>query len=188
MRSTSRRVYPRVCGGTERVGDHLIPVTGLSPRVRGNHVGMRPVLDGLGSIPACAGEPAPVASRRSHHRVYPRVCGGTDDGRPSKDPLKGLSPRVRGNRRHRQRPPPRAGSIPACAGEPDLPSGIVDRFRVYPRVCGGTRPRTQSLHGIKGLSPRVRGNLRVVADEDSDIGSIPACAGEPPAIPAARRP
>ena len=53
-------------------------------------------------------------------------------------------------------------------------------YRVYPRVCGGTRscfqPRTVSM----GLSPRVRGNPidgELVALHD---GSIPACAGEPP--------
>ena len=34
------RVYPRVCGGTERVGDAPDGDMGLSPRVRGNqHLG-----------------------------------------------------------------------------------------------------------------------------------------------------
>ena len=31
-----------------------------------------------------------------------------------------------------------------------------------------------------GLSPRVRGNLRVVLGAIQPFGSIPACAGEPP--------
>ena len=47
--------------------------------------------------------------------------------------------------------------------------------RVYPRVCGGTCHRP-------GLSPRVRGNRSVVPD----MGSIPACAGEPPTTPIRR--
>ena len=33
-----RRVYPRVCGGTESGGLHILDLTGLSPRVRGNQV------------------------------------------------------------------------------------------------------------------------------------------------------
>ena len=117
------RVYPRVCGGTERstsahaCNPGLSPrvrgnfsfrnASGLSPRVRGNHLSQRRVRAADGSIPACAGE-----------GVYPRVCGGTV--------LHGLSPRVRGNRC----PPVRGNlssgavgaycsrSIPACAGEP----------------------------------------------------------------------
>ena len=50
----------------------------------------------------------------------------------------GLSPRVRGNRRIQLTSSVVLGSIPACAGEPDL-RGVM--------VCPGY-----------GLSPRVRGN------------------------------
>ena len=52
-----------------------------------------------------------------------------------------------------------AGSIPACAGEPKHIISGVPRYRVYPRVCGGTllcRPLSRFL-----------------------ARSIPACAGEP---------
>ena len=50
-------VYPRVCGGTAAEATAAAQARGLSPRVRGNHLrkGFRQV--GLGSIPACAGEP-----------------------------------------------------------------------------------------------------------------------------------
>ena len=51
-----------------------------------------------GSIPACAGEPAGRRWRVSQHRVYPRVCGGTWYRKRFKESLRGLSPRVRGNR------------------------------------------------------------------------------------------
>ena len=52
------RVYPRVCGGTDHLRLEVLLGQGLSPRVRGN-----PALNVvcrfmLGSIPACAGEPA----------------------------------------------------------------------------------------------------------------------------------
>ena len=83
----------------------------------------------------------------------------------------------------------RAGSIPACAGEP----------------CQSCR--LDQCEASRGLSPRVRGNRtvrRVCACQDyevyprvcggtpayvmrhiylSDLGSIPACAGEPDGLP-----
>ena len=91
----------------------------------------------------------------------------------------GLSPRVRGNRWGLRRwvVPPR--SIPACAGEPLVDrQPVVDRG-VYPRVCGGTGiPHTFTMADW-GLSPRVRGNPAWRRTADEDVGSIPACAGEP---------
>ena len=117
------RVYPRVCGGTG--GDHgrFEVVGGLSPRVRGNPGAGALQGAGIGSIPACAGEPARRKRRRLWDAVYPRVCGGT-----SPTPLKvpawgGLSPRVRGNLCRAYPRPAQQGSIPACAGEPRNQSG-----------------------------------------------------------------
>ena len=53
----SRKVYPRVCGGTTSLGADGESVRGLSPRVRGNPPGVIQGIKGMGSIPACAGEP-----------------------------------------------------------------------------------------------------------------------------------
>ncbi len=133
------------------------------------------------------------------HGVYPRVCGGTPcgPGRPVKH--SGLSPRVRGNRQRHFDEPPNRGSIPACAGEPhgrlrllvdhgSIPACAGEpppflcplrRIRVYPRVCGGTMQRFRKLFKMKGLSPRVRGNLGFRMSVSGIAGSIPACAGEP---------
>ena len=112
------RVYPRVCGGTIfNVREHDFRL-GLSPRVRGNHVVPSDTPPPIGSIPACAGEPAVPALAFLPNRVYPRVCGGTLTPANLNQVAVGLSPRVRGNRvvcRHRIA---RDGSIPACAGEP----------------------------------------------------------------------
>ncbi len=71
------------------------------------------------------------------------------------------------------------GSIPACAGEPRV--GYYTRFgqEVYPRVCGGTYLFHGADGGVKGLSPRVRGNPLAVPERSPPDGSIPACAGEP---------
>ena len=131
-------VYPRVCGGT--VPDFLpggLP-GGLSPRVRGNCdtdlCGRR----GVGSIPACAGEPPAASSKPRRRPVYPRVCGGTVSPNPLPAIGEGLSPRVRGNRQRRQRRVLDSGSIPACAGEPRNLWANRRMNGVYPRVCGGT--------------------------------------------------
>ena len=94
---------------------------------------------------------------------------------------------------------PKAGSIPACAGEPSRTPRDSSAPTVYPRVCGGTAtgfgvcPCTRGLSvpaGVatrgsavcpctRGLSPRVRGNPAPSVAPGSQIRSIPACAGEP---------
>ena len=55
------KVYPRVCGGTERDRLRLERAQGLSPRVRGNLQRRPPGQHHRGSIPACAGEPCPTS-------------------------------------------------------------------------------------------------------------------------------
>ena len=111
-------VYPRVCGGTAVQDFPDLAVTGLSPRVRGNHhLGQGRAGRG-GSIPACAGEPRTPWRRKRWARVYPRVCGGTRAPRDPGYDLLGLSPRVRGNLLAVNPGVVAAGSIPACAGEP----------------------------------------------------------------------
>ena len=71
------RVYPRVCGGTELRNSCARLIAGLSPRVRGNPQGAHVPDRGVGSIPACAGEPRRRGGDDPVSRVYPRVCGGT---------------------------------------------------------------------------------------------------------------
>ena len=131
-------VYPRVCGGTHGLVPPPQLAGGLSPRVRGNLLpttrgtGLQPSIPacageprvGAGfrppdrSIPACAGEPSPYWKRTVAARVYPRVCGGTDEVGRNVSNLDGLSPRVRGNPEQADGEVLAARSIPACAGEP----------------------------------------------------------------------
>ncbi len=152
-------VYPRVCGGTPGPPITKPSTRGLSPRVRGNHLGLEVVFACDRSIPACAGEPVAGPAAPATCEVYPRVCGGTQGGQREDVRAPGLSPRVRGNR-HRVRPPSKASwSIPACAGEPTMQVLRSLVCRVYPRVCGGTTGPIFSARKVAGLSPRVRGNL-----------------------------
>ena len=86
---------------------------------------------------------------------------------------------MRGNRLADYPQPVRRGSIPAYAGEPLAVSGPSPAPGVYPRVCGGTVVSETAAGGVKGLSPRMRGNQ---ADDGLlilEAGSIPAYAGEP---------
>ena len=157
------RVYPRVCGGTFFTRSQQALHKGLSPRVRGNPYRYERPHDPPGSIPACAGEPPATRCPTAVSQVYPRVCGGTLEGRNKGASKVGLSPRVRGNPGKPKRSAQREGSIPACAGEP-LPRLLLAWLcTVYPRVCGGTPTIQNSACDLPSLSPRVRGN-RIVTE------------------------
>ena len=181
LQTTTRRsqVYPRVCGGTSPFDSAIYMGTGLSPRVRGNHLVLAHRDRGVRSIPACAGEPSDNDSAGRPGRVYPRVCGGTICTRKPRLTSLGLSPRVRGNLVEWAQKMVRVRSIPACAGEPKSKAATTDTFGVYPRVCGGTRSPRLGRNHLVGLSPRVRGNLPRACRFCPPDGSIPACAGEP---------
>ena len=156
-----------------------IKAKGLSPRVRGNPQDRHLDNARRRSIPACAGEPAPVFVASRMLKVYPRVCGGTTIYVAGQLSGSGLSPRVRGNLEADIAAGAALGSIPACAGEPPSRSSWPGRCGVYPRVCGGTWPRTPRRKTDTGLSPRVRGNQGLGEPVVGDVRSIPACAGEP---------
>ncbi len=173
------QVYPRVCGGTPQQSLCPTALHGLSPRVRGNPSGSVMPIILSGSIPACAGEPFGFGHANNPERVYPRVCGGTFPVPPLFDGEKGLSPRVRGNRRIRQPRSLHVRSIPACAGEPPVGRTPSQQAEVYPRVCGGTPQGPPAMTGLSGLSPRVRGNPATAKPLPKHRRSIPACAGEP---------
>ena len=114
----TRKVYPRVCGGTGSMMDGKSHREGLSPRVRGNQAPVHYRADDLRSIPACAGEPRVRLRSGCRRRVYPRVCGGTTPSGRSVTRTRGLSPRVRGNQAPVHYRADDLRSIPACAGEP----------------------------------------------------------------------
>ena len=133
-----RRVYPRVCGGTDLVLCRPPQLMGLSPRVRGNRRAAPARRTAGGSIPACAGEPAGCAWYCGGAGVYPRVCGGTLMLAMISALGLGLSPRVRGNLPVERAGDEVVGSIPACAGEPAGCAWYCGGAGVYPRVCGGT--------------------------------------------------
>ena len=76
-------------------------------------------------------------------------------------------------------PFPRAGSIPAHAGEPGRLRLNVLTLEVYPRPRGGTETPERARTSPPGLSPPTRGNRIDVDVHGQADGSIPAHAGEP---------
>ena len=192
-------VYPRVCGGTAlwRLAQEVD--RGLSPRMRGNPPRTHSLKRHARSIPAYAGEPAAARALPKSVSVYPRVCGGTQLGLEVLPVGAGLSPRMRGNPHHRPLAHRLERSIPAYAGEPAARRGVCGAATVYPRVCGEPRPAGGSsclgavyprvcggtassmrcTTRLRGLSPRMRGNLTGITDAGGNARSIPAYAGEP---------
>ena len=171
-------VYPRAGGGTDCSIRARTAAWGLSPRRRGNQFPECSAVNGLGSIPAQAGEPSrssrracPAAvypraggepgsprSRRQRGRVYPRAGGGTlGTGTTSASPV-GLSPRRRGNLYGHGLVALSVGSIPAQAGEPVAQQSALCSGGVYPRAGGGTDGVYLLVPAYEGLSPRRRGN------------------------------
>ena len=169
-----------VCGESASRGPPLPTGRGPSPRVRGIPRGFGGLRRRHGSIPACAGNPDCGPGRPNSRRVHPRVCGESAPAVRAMNSLRGPSPRVRGipaeTTCHRSRP----WSIPACAGNPGRRRPIRRRRGVHPRVCGESPDGDPGREYILGPSPRVRGiHLRHLL-ERLDVGSIPACAGNPP--------
>ena len=172
--------HPRVRGGTIASVPTVVSGMGPSPRARGNPRRPPPRRWLPRTIPACAGEPQVANSGESCHRDHPRVLGGTAASNFSMMPSGGPSPRARGN-------PPAAlerhqlgGTIPACAGEPRAIRLPSPPYRDHPRVRGGTPVLLYQFNRGSGPSPRARGNLCGLSGPEYRLGTIPACAGEPP--------
>ena len=184
--SAAAMVYPRVCGGSERLTPHLQIIPGLSPRVRGKRrlVGRAGIC--LGSIPACAGEAPGRLKRANSGGVYPRVCGGSVGGIRHAVRVSGLSPRVRGKHQRAVDDGDDVRSIPACAGEAIMAGLVTGLPQVYPRVCGGSSGGGLVVGAAAGLSPRVRGKQELPHIIGVTKRSIPACAGEAPAFSGSR--
>ena len=172
-------VYPRECGGTKWKANVYRYWTGLSPRVRGNQSYAGFGVGHFRSIPASAGEPELRRFWGRSFPVYPRECGGTKWKANVYRYWTGLSPRVRGNQSYAGFGVGHFRSIPASAGEPSGRPTYTAIGPVYPRECGGT-VYIRAVPAIsQGLSPRVRGNHRLVKRLAFLQRSIPASAGEP---------
>ena len=170
---------PTCVGETGGLGGLVLPHQGLSPRVWGNPDDVAQVYPDARSIPTCVGEPGIVSCVEYLHRVYPHVCGGTQQQTFDQGSRLGLSPRVWGNHLARRQQGGQLGSIPTCVGEPRRQHLGLTHTQVYPHVCGGTAMPGDTGRGAAGLSPRVWGNRAGRGSDPPGVGSIPTCVGEP---------
>ena len=136
---SAQRVYPHVCGAAWRVVALQIFQSGLSPRVRGSRDCTDAVRRAVGSIPTCAGQPSRQRGDDRVMEVYPHVCGAAITYAIRSNATTGLSPRVRGSPIGDGGHPIPSGSIPTCAGQPDLGPAAQLCPEVYPHVCGAAR-------------------------------------------------
>ena len=159
---------------------------GLSPRIRGNQEGFPDGPRCSGSIPAHTGKPRSSAATPRRRKVYPRAYGETDPDYAVATLAEGLSPRIRGNPRPTTAAAQMRGSIPAHTGKPRSRPTRTGPGWVYPRAYGETWHCRMNARVMKGLSPRIRGNLALSHECARPQGSIPAHTGKP-AIRFARR-
>ena len=171
--------YPRSRGGTLFNTEPCNPIWGLSPLARGNRSEKAGHQNGLGPIPARAGEPNSRCLESCQIGAYPRSRGGTHDARLVAGGGRGLSPLARGNHRATRSSRAAGGPIPARAGEPLLHLNIWIQVRAYPRSRGGTEDDNDEGSIVAGLSPLARGNPKSWVSHTLPSGPIPARAGEP---------
>ena len=93
--------------------------------------------------------------------------------------VRGLSPRVRGSPSLPFSTFLLTRSIPTCAGQPKRNAPRPIFSQVYPHVCGAAKSMLVQAGQPYGLSPRVRGSLRVGFIAYTFQRSIPTCAGQP---------
>ncbi len=160
---------------------------GLSPRARGKRQHAPHQSSGAGPIPAGAGETIANCHRRDFGGAYPRGRGGNVASPGRCSPARGLSPRARGKRSVADTQAPRAGPIPAGAGETPRATSSPRLVRAYPRGRGGTRGGLDMAKRYGGLSPRARGKPAEPGSRLQLLGPIPAGAGETRRLRACRR-
>ena len=131
------------------------------------------------SIPASAGQPSARQRVSVAGRVYPRECGAAVILTSAATSMPGLSPRVRGSRKHCSTSLIRLRSIPASAGQPEKGRISPSQAWVYPRECGAATRWGGCDARSRGLSPRVRGSPIEEISQMFRGGSIPASAGQP---------
>ena len=151
---------------------------GSSPRVRGKPSQVAESMARIGLIPACAGKTGGQRLGQDAHRAHPRVCGENLISVADYAGKYGSSPRVRGKRAVAPKVRGPEGLIPACAGKTMFDTIRLLRCWAHPRVCGENARPLSRWSTTPGSSPRVRGKLGTIQDENAGAGLIPACAGK----------
>ena len=193
-----RQSSSRVCEEHKLLPQNLEQFADSSPHVRGTHLRLKPLLDSIRFIPACAGNTFSIRPAVEYSPVHPRVCGEHRAGCCDYECHAGSSPRVRGTPRPPARPStprpvhprvcgehfgqllpnvPLAGSSPRVRGTPRRNTTLRTFATVHPRVCGEHWRAAKAGEFKPGSSPRVRGTRCRDSPERGHCRFIPACAG-----------
>ena len=103
-------------------GEHIITTKtqvwneGSSPHARGTHDAEHACWDGVGIIPACAGNTRQIESKQDYKGDHPRMRGEHQETWQTDIKTMGSSPHARGTPVHRRTGFRDPGIIPACAG------------------------------------------------------------------------
>ena len=170
--------HPRVCGEHSDTVSRSLVIQGSSPRVRGTPTKPMVYNEGMGIIPACAGNTLIPHGKAIMTGDHPRVCGEHIAGVRSIHRGWGSSPRVRGTRLGQFHVVADAGIIPACAG--NTGNHLADtlfKSGSSPRVRGTHRPKA-STRRWPGIIPACAGNTMASLIALKDSGDHPRVCGE----------
>ena len=130
-----------------------------------------------GLTPAHAGRTKSSTRACGSGGAHPRACGENMPICEATRPPLGSPPRMRGERRRRQRQPRRLGLTPAHAGRTASERDPHRLPRAHPRACGeNTTDQAVKLFDV-GSPPRMRGELDDVPERVAGAGLTPAHAG-----------
>ena len=151
--------------------------SGSSPRARGTQLLAVDVPSSPRFIPACAGNAALSALRRSWAAVHPRMRGERDIFKKPVGEFDGSSPHARGTRQTEIRVSCRRRFIPACAGNAIAVASAMRAITVHPRMRGERLVPERCATNEFGSSPHARGTPFHIAAHNLSLRFIPACAG-----------
>ena len=169
--------HPRRCGADDYGGTPVKMKRGSSPQVRGRYLADLNRADGLGLIPAGAGQMHRAFLVCASLKAHPRRCGADDWWAVTDKTARGSSPQVRGRSLWGVASLPSTRLIPAGAGQIVRSNGRVDSVAAHPRRCGADN----GLCLVKvreGSSPQVRGRFLVLLSPERFFRLIPAGAGQ----------
>ena len=177
LRRTASPVHPRMRGEHGVGGMKAELRDGPSPHARGTQDGAASTLQGLRSIPACAGNTLSAVAGRRTWAVHPRMRGEHQSIPSMERPWCGPSPHARGTLQPMPLRVTAERSIPACAGNTSSSLSSCRNTPVHPRMRG---EHDHGYHMTKldtGPSPHARGTPAGDPAQGRGRRSIPACAG-----------
>ncbi len=186
--ASGRGIIPALAGNTDGLTLAGIAVPGSSPRLRGTLLRSGPATPPCGIIPALAGNTLAQSWPQALGSDHPRACGEHITVSHGDIMEAGSSPRLRGTQ---VRDWPRnilRGIIPALAGNTQPQPQSSHRYWDHPRACGEHRMSAMVMSIFWGSSPRLRGTLIPPGTRQSDVGIIPALAGNTNGVPSRWRP